>query len=144
VVMTGSVAPADAKTYRVLPFEVMQGTTRVEVGYSWADVVPLPGIPVVDGLVQTVFDLGLWDEDGVGTPEGFRGWSGSRQGKVAEGQDPVWVQADSAERGYRPGPVEPGTWHVDLGVAAVAPAGATYEVTVRCLDVPVGEPFVDR
>jgi MprA protease rhombosortase-interaction domain-containing protein len=142
VVFTGSVGPQDAKTYRTLPFEVGPGTTRVEVGYSWADVVPLPGIPVVDGLVQTVFDLGLWDQRGVGTAAGFRGWSGSRQGKVAEGQDPIWVQADTAERGYRPGPVEPGTWNVDLGIAAVAPTGATYEVTVRCLDPAVGAPFV--
>ena len=143
VVFTGSVGPQDAKTYRDLPFEVTAGTTRVEVGYSWADVLPLPSTPV-SGLVQTVFDLGLWDEGGVGAPDGFRGWSGSRQGKTAEGQDPIWVQADTAERGYRPGPVEPGTWNVDLGVAAVAPAGATYEVTVRCLAAPVGPAFVPR
>ena len=142
VVMTGTVQPADAKTYRDLPFEVLPGTTRVEVGYSWADVVPLPPVPVVSGLVQTVFDLGLWDEGGVGTPDGFRGWSGSRQGKTATGQDPIWVQADAAERGYRPDPVLPGTWNVDLGVAAVAPGGATYAVTVRCLATQVGEPFV--
>ena len=142
--MTGTVQPQDAKTYRDLPFEVLPGTTRVEVGYSWTDVVPLPPIPVVSGLVQTVFDLGLWDEGGVGTPDGFRGWSGSRQGKTATGQDPIWVQADTAERGYRPDPVQPGTWYVDLGVAAVALGGATYEVTVRCLATPVGEPFVDR
>ena len=142
VVLTGSVGPQDAKTYRDLPFEVAPGTTRVEVGYSWADVVPLPAMPVP--LVQTVLDLGLWDEGGVGTPEGFRGWSGSRQGKTAQGQPPIWVQADTAERGYRPDPVQPGTWHVDLGVAAVTPTGGTYEVTVRCLDPQVGAPFVDR
>ncbi len=140
VVMAGTVASSDAKTYRALPFEVEPGTTRVEVGYRWGDTVAMPDLPV--NLVQTVFDLGLWDEGGVGSPEGFRGWSGSRQGKVAEGQAPIWVQADAAERGYLPGPVAPGTWHVDLGIAAVAPLGATYEVTVRCLDVPVGAPFV--
>ena len=60
------------------------GTTRVEVGYRWDDVVPLPDLPV-SSLVQTVLDLGLWDEGGVGTPAGFRGWSGSRQGKTADG-----------------------------------------------------------
>ena len=144
IVMTGTVQPEDAKTYRDLPFEVIEGTTRVEVGYSWTDAIPLPSVPVVSGLVQTVFDLGLWDEDGVGTVDGFRGWSGSRQGKMATGQQPVWVQADTAERGYRPGPTLPGTWNVDLGVAAVAPGGASYEVTVRCLDMPVGPAFVDR
>ena len=52
------------------------------------------------------------------------------------------MQADTAERGYRPDPVEPGTWNVDLGIAAVAPTGATYAVTVRCLDPEVGPPFV--
>jgi hypothetical protein len=138
VVVAGTVGSGDAKTYRTVPFDVAPGTTRVEVGYRWDDEVPLPDLPV--NLVQTVLDLGLWDEGGVGTPEGFRGWSGSRQGKTALGQDPVWVQADSAERGYRPEPVRPGTWHVDLGIAAVSPLGATYEVTMRCLDPAVGPP----
>jgi hypothetical protein len=143
VVITGAVTPADAKTYRTLPVAVAPGTTRVEVRYRWDDVVPLPDTPA-DQLIQTVLDLGLWDEGGVGTPDGFRGWSGSRQGRTADGQVPVWVQADTAERGYRPGPVLPGTWHVDLGIAAVAPLGATFEVTVRCLDPVVGPPFVAR
>ena len=70
--------------------------------------MPLPDVPVVSGLVQTVFDLGLWDEGGVGTVEGFRGWSGSRQGNTGKGQAPIWVQADTAERGYRPDPVRAG------------------------------------
>jgi len=143
VAMTGSVAPADAKTYRPLPFDVQPGTTRVEVGYRWEDNVPLPGTPA-SVLVQTVLDLGLWDQRGVGTPAGFRGWSGSRQGRTAQGQRAVWVQADTAERGYRPGPVEAGTWYVDLGIASVAPQGATYAVTVRCLAGPVGAPFVSQ
>jgi hypothetical protein len=143
VVITGSVASSDAKTYRTLPFEVQPGVTRVEVGYEWADDPPPPGTPV-DLLVETVLDLGLWDEGGVGEPEGFRGWSGSRQGKVAEGQDPIWVQADTAERGYRPDPVQPGTWHVDLGIATASPQGADYTVTVRCSAPAVGAPFVGQ
>lgn len=141
VVMTGSVLSGDAKTYRDLPFDVAPGTTRVEVGYRWDDARPLPGTPA-NVLVQTVLDLGLWDEGGVGSPAGFRGWSGSRQGKTATGQPPIWVQADTAERGYRPGPVEPGIWNVDLGIAAVAPAGASYEVVVRCLSPAVGPALV--
>jgi hypothetical protein len=136
-VHTGTVGAGDAKTYRTLPFKVTGATTRVEVGYRWQDAVALPGEP----LVQTVLDLGLWDEGGVGTPAGFRGWSGSRQGRTADGQPPIWVQADSAERGYLPDPVRPGRWHVDLGIASVAPQGASYEVTVRCLATPVGPPF---
>lgn len=134
VVMTGSASSADAKTYRLLPFDVAEGTTRVEVGYSWADASPLPSTP----LTQSVVDLGLWDADGYRTPSGFRGWSGSRQGKTAEGQDPVFVQADAAERGYVPGRVEPGTWHVEAGIAAVGPAGLTYEITIACSDPATG------
>jgi len=54
------------------------------------------------------------------------------------------VQADGAERGYLPGAVQPGTWWVDLGIAAVAPAGAQWTVQVRCLDPAVGpEPQAD-
>lgn len=51
MVLAGSLAAADAKTYRTLPFEVAAGTTRVEVGYRWDDVVPLPDLPF--DLVQT-------------------------------------------------------------------------------------------
>jgi hypothetical protein len=134
-VVEGALAPDDARTYRTLPFWVAPGTTRVEVGYAWTDR---------PGGTGTVLDLGLWDEDGVGTPAGFRGWSGSRQGRIADGQAPVWVQADTAERGYRPGPVRPGVWTVDLGIASIGAAGADWRVEVRCRRVPVGRPFVSR
>jgi hypothetical protein len=110
--LTGRVSSADAKTYRMLPFSVPEGTTRIEVGYSWTDS-------------QTVLDLGLWDADG------FRGWSGSRQSTV-------WIQPDGAERGYLPGPIDAGTWFVDLGIATVGPTGSDWAVRVRCTDPPTG------
>jgi len=131
VVFAGQANEADAKTYLLLPFEVAEGTTRVEVGYDWT--------PDDD---DTTFDLGLWDEDGAGTPAGFRGWSGSRQGHLDDEHDvqgPIYVQADEAERGYRPGPVEPGTWYVDLGIARHGADGASWDVEVRCLDPEVGD-----
>ncbi|MFN8051574.1 MAG: CehA/McbA family metallohydrolase [Acidimicrobiales bacterium] len=126
VTMSGSVAPTDAKTYRVLPFVVEPGTTRVEVGYSWTPT---------DG---TTLDLGLWDNDGYRSPAGFRGWSGNREGRLDKGMQRAWVQADSAERAYIPGTIEPGRWHVELGIAEVAPAGATWHVEVRCTDAATG------
>jgi hypothetical protein len=135
VELSGEVEANEAKSYLVLPVEVVEGTTRIEVGYAWES---LPADDEDAG--ESVFDLGLWDADGYRAPDGFRGWSGSRQGKVGEGQDPVFVQADDAERGYLPGRIEPGTWHVELGVAAVAPSGAAWEVTVRCLGGETGEP----
>ena len=130
VTLTGTVTPDLAKTYRVEPFEVATGTTRVEVGYSWT---PSEG---------TTLDLGLWDADGYRSPEGFRGWGGSREGRLDQGMSRAWVQADSAERAFTPGTVEAGTWYVELGFAEVAPAGATWTVELRCTDDPVG-PEID-
>ena len=85
-----------------------------------------------------MFDLGLWDQHGYADVDGFRGWSGSRQGRVANGQTPVYVQQDVAQRGYRPGVIEAGTWYVEIGVAAVtpAPAGATWTASVTCTARP--------
>jgi hypothetical protein len=63
---------------------------------------------------------------------------------VSSGQPPAFVQQDVAERGYIPGVIQPGTWHVEIGVAAVtpSPAGATWTATVTCSAPAVGAPFV--
>ncbi|MDP8937820.1 MAG: CehA/McbA family metallohydrolase [Actinomycetota bacterium] len=134
VVIRGTALPTDAKTYLVLPFEVAAGTTRVEVDYDWR---PLPPALPENPLTQTVLDLGLWDEKGYRSADGFRGWSGSRARKI-------FVQADAAERGYRPGPVNPGVWYAELGLAAIGPTGADWTVKVRAVAAPVGEPPVAR
>lgn len=136
----GHVTSADSRTYKVLPFDVAAGTTRVEVSYGWRDDAAGPlGAPPSTPITQTVFDLGLWDADGYTTPAGFRGWSGSRQGKAHAGQPPVFVQTDAAERGYQPGPIKPGRWWADLGIASVGPTGASWWVEARCL-APVTDP----
>jgi hypothetical protein len=139
--VTSADTSSDAPRYLLQAFDVAAGTTRIEVVYDWSDDDPaLPGSP----LTQTVFDLGLWDGDGYRNAAGFRGWSGSRVGRVSAGQPPAFVQQDAAERGYVPGVIEPGTWHVEIGVAAVtpSPAGATWTATVTCSSPPVGAPFV--
>jgi hypothetical protein len=136
VAFGGAVTPEDARTYQVHPFDVAEGTTRIEVTYDWSDLTS--GIP--GGVLQTVFDLGLWDQHGYRDTAGFRGWSGSRQGRVAAGQDPVVIQQDEATRGYRPAPIEAGTWWLEIGVAAVSPTGADWSATVTCTDPPVGPP----
>ena len=106
------------------------GPERVSVAYTWADNSGPPETP----LTQTVLDLGLWDADGYRSATGFRGWSGSRQGRIHADQAPVEVTARTASRGYTAGPIEAGTWHVELGIAAVAPQGASWrvEVTLEC------------
>jgi hypothetical protein len=138
VELTGEVTEADARSYRMLPFRVAAGTGRIEVGYGWA---PLSG-PIDDPLLQTVFDLGLWDANGYREARGFRGWSGSRQGRLDLGQAPVFIEYARAERGYHPGPIEPGIWSVDLGIAAVSPGGARFHVRIEC-STGDGEPTTD-
>jgi hypothetical protein len=120
---------ADAKTYRLFPFTVGAPTGRVEVSYRWAEN---SGNPPGNPLTATTLDLGLWDEDGYRQAEGFRGWGGSRQGRIDRDQAPSFVQEDSADRGYVAGRVNPGVWTAELGIAAVAPNGADYLVRVEC------------
>ena len=141
VTYTGEVASGQARSYLVRPFTVAAGTTRVEATYDWADKQPaLPNNPIT----QTVFDLGVWDQHGYRSVDGFRGWSGSRAGRVSTGQPPVFIQQDVAQRGYRPGPIQPGQWWLELGIAAVAPSGATWTMTATCTSPAVGAPFVSH
>lgn len=126
--LTGSAARADAKTYRMLPFEVGVGTGRVEVSYRWTDKAGPPATPAT----ATTLDLGLWDERGYRSQAAFRGWGGSRQGRIDENKPPVFVEAGIADRGFTPGVVNPGTWFVELGIAAVSTQGADWLVKIEC------------
>ncbi len=126
IVLQGSVFPGDSRTYLLLPFEVRPGTSRVEVEYSVEPLKPtLPANP----LTKTVLDLAVWDEQGYRNPDGFRGWSGSRHPKV-------FLEAGRATRCYRAGPINPGVWYAELGIAAVGPTGAEWTVRVRARSVP--------
>jgi hypothetical protein len=134
----GRVRAADAKSYHLQPFAVAPGTGRIELSYGWSEAAALPGTP----LTATTLDLGLWDVRGYRNAVGFRGWSGSRQGRIDLGQDPVFVEAAQAERGYVPGPIAPGVWHAELGIAAVSPQGADWQLVVACLGAG-GTPAAD-
>ncbi|MQY09256.1 CehA/McbA family metallohydrolase [Actinomadura macrotermitis] len=87
---------------RELPVEVPPGTAALTVRLSHEG---------------GVIDLGC------GGPAGFRGWSGGAR-------DEYTVSADWATPGYLPGELEPGVWHVWLGLHRVPPDGVPYEVTV--------------
>jgi hypothetical protein len=142
VTFADTAGAANVKTYRDLALDVAGGTTRVEVTYDWVERPLAPGAtPIAGAPDESTFDLGLWDPRGLGTADGFRGWSGSRAGRVATGQEPVFVQPDVAARGYVPAPIGPGTWYVDLGIAALSPGGADWTVTVTCTDPVVGPAF---
>lgn len=119
--------PDQTKSYAYLPFEVPANSKRIEVEYSWTDRSSLPSTP----LNGTTVDLGLWDQRGL--QQGFRGWGGSRQGRLEGDTGPVFIEASNADRGFEPGPIEAGTWHVELGLAATGDAGADVSVELRCL-----------
>jgi hypothetical protein len=127
--ITGNVdvTTDDAKTYQVRPFQVAAGTTTIKITYDWGNTGPGGGTP----LTATTVDLGVWDEDGYRSAQGFRGWGGSRHKTVK-------IAADSATRTFKPGAVEPGTWWLEFGIAAVAPDGGWYSYSVTCTDPPVG------
>lgn len=127
--LTGSVSAADAKTYVLQPFTVAPGTERVEVSYQWTERA---GNPPNNPLTATTLDLGLWDENGYRSATGFRGWGGSRQGRIDRNQSPSFVQEDAADRGYQPGRVNPGVWTAELGIAAVSPNGADWLLRIEC------------
>ena len=120
--------PEERRTYAYLPFTVPAGTQRIELLYGWTSRDALPETP----LTATTVDLGLWDSRGL--DEGFRGWGGSRQGRLDGDSGPVFVQADAADRGFEPGPIRPGLWHVELGLAATGVQGADAQVQIRCLN----------
>lgn len=116
VTLKGSILPKKINSYLELPFEVARGVSKLIVTYTYSGD-------------ETVLDLGIWDADGF-NHRGFRGWSGSRQGRLPH-QPPVVIQADKASRNYNPARIEPGKWHVELGVGHID-TETNYKVTVKC------------
>ncbi|HEY0641274.1 MAG TPA: hypothetical protein VGD67_26900, partial [Pseudonocardiaceae bacterium] len=89
-----------------LPFEVPAGCAGVTVTLEY------------DAAGGAVLDLGC---EGAA---GWRGWSGGARRTFAV--TPAW-----ATPGYLPGELEPGQWHVVLGLHRVPAAGVPYEVRVE-------------
>ncbi|MFZ4519017.1 MAG: CehA/McbA family metallohydrolase [Microthrixaceae bacterium] len=118
--LRGTATPEREKSYELVPFRVPPGTARIEVGYTWT--------PTDAGVV----DLGVWDQHGTSGPAAFRTWAGSRQGRIDKGTAPLVIAPDRNERTVVARPVEPGVWHVELGLAAVA-APLEWRVDLRCV-----------
>ena len=119
-VLRGSVTPDREKGYELVPFRVPPGTARIEVGYEWT--------PTDAGVV----DLGVWDQHGTSGPSAFRSWAGSRQGRIDSGTAPLVIAPDRNERTVVARAVEPGVWHVELGLAAVE-APLEWRLEIRCV-----------
>lgn len=124
VTLKGDIGPKQINKYVELPFKVAKGVSKLIVTYGYPEG-------------NTVLDLGIWDADGFGY-KGFRGWSGSRQGRLPD-QPPVVIQANKASRNYNPAPIEPGKWHIELGVGHID-TKTSYKVTIKCGKVPLRKP----
>lgn len=96
--------------YRLLPVEVPPGTDAIAVRLD-------------HDRSSGVLDLGCFG------PSGFRGWSGGAR-------EHFTIGAQYATPGYLPGPVEPGVWHVCLGLHRVPRDGAPFEVRVDAVPAP--------
>ena len=129
-VIEGEFDTSLERGYVMLPFDVPAGTTAVRVRYCHDQ----PEAPT-NAQIKHVLDLGLWQaRSSPATPWAepeFRGWGGSshpdvtvsRNGFSSEAEyqaSPRLHRQGHTTRGFRPGPIVPGEWAVELGVAAVA------------------------
>ena len=128
-VITGAFGSAQEGDYVMLPFDVPDATTAIRVKYCH-DQPQLAQIPGTSTVNKHTVDMGVYGArsgaDDIWDGDEFRGWGGSSRKDVTispEGSidpEPAPV-APSTETtiGYRPGPIEPGRWAVELGVAAI-------------------------
>jgi hypothetical protein len=129
-VVTGEFGAELRKSYVFVPFEVPAGTTAVRVKYCYDQ-------PDAGATERHTIDLGLYEPREVASrPWGideFRGWGGSSHpdvtvspegfGPRAESEDSPPYVPGKTTRAFRPGPITPGQWAVELGVAAVIAEG---------------------
>ncbi|WP_297109478.1 CehA/McbA family metallohydrolase [uncultured Devosia sp.] len=113
--ITAHVTRADqaANPYYYIPFEVPEGTTRIDVTFSY---------PKAE---DCIIDLGAFDprDTGYPTADGFRGWSGGAR-------DRFFIATDDATPGYIHGEIHPGTWNVILGLYKVPEQGAMIRADI--------------
>jgi hypothetical protein len=127
-VITGEFGTSLSKSFVMVPFEVPRGTTAIRVKYCFDRPEA--------GTSSHTLDLGLYGprhgHSRLWGPDEFRGWGGSSHRDVtvsAEGfsteaeytADPRVEPPGKTTRAFLPGRIDPGTWAVELGVAAVIP-----------------------
>lgn len=104
----GTWQPKDRsqQLYRSFPFEVPRGTAEIRINLIYTKAA------------GQALDLGLFD------PDGFRGWSGSARANIV-------VRDGSSTPGYVTGPIQAGTWQVELGLHRIPPGGLPYRLEVH-------------
>ncbi len=125
IILSGHFDPADRARdeFPLWPFTVPSGVRRLHVAYEFSDPLSADKAGYEEG---NIVDIGLFDPRGAEflRGRGFRGWSGTARHQVTIGPT-------EATPGYLPGPIQPGTWHVLLGLYQLAPQGCDVRVTIR-------------
>ena len=131
-VVTGSFTSDQTGSFVMLPFRVPRGTTAIRGWYCY-DQPEAPSSQLPAFAVRHTLDFGYYAPRPAGerlwSMREYRGWSGSgffdditvSSVGFAEDPDPSEKPVGATSRGYRPGPIRPGKWAVELGVAAVVP-----------------------
>lgn len=127
-VISGEFDQSRQGSYVLVPFRVPKGTTQVRVKYCYDQP------PAATGAARNTLDLGLYTPlrkgDRFAGVREFRGWGGSSHPDVALSEqgfssearyraDPKGYVPGRTTRGFRPGPIRPGRWSAELGVAGV-------------------------
>lgn len=119
VVITGTVGKDLEGSFVLEPFgiRVEDGVNEISIAAAQSASFTPPQVP--GASVRNTLDFGT---RGPG-PDAFRGWN----------EPTATFSAAAATRSYRRGPIEPGEWFIEIGVAAIV-AGTTssYTVTVTC------------
>jgi len=139
----GDIAASRTGGYLQIPFEVPDGTTAIQVRYSYDQPDGSCG-----GSPNTL-DMGVYGPKADGSSPAFeqtdrRGWSGSAVKNLAIAENGFTDETEylagkkafvdgHTTRAYEPGPIPAGTWAVELGIAFIDPAdsdGIHYHVQV--------------
>jgi len=121
LVLHGDIDGRDNHTYREVPFDVPAGVNRITVQFDY------------NGREErTTIDLGLEDPDGFHGQQGLRGWTGGSKKLFTVG-------AVDATPSFSPGPIQPGRWHLLLGVPNIR-AASTAAFTAKIWFGHPGDP----
>lgn len=119
LIIEGRAKSEDARSYRLIPFNVPDNTGRITVRYAFGEELE-DTLNAGGGII----DIGIFDPRGAEfMGAGFRGWSGSARREFT-------ISTDEATPGYMPGPIEAGTWQICLGLYEIDPNGCAYHVEI--------------
>ncbi len=128
LVLHGTLDGKDNRTYRMAPFTVPAGATRITVQFSYTG----------HDDEHTAIDLGLLGPHGFHGQDGFRGWSGGAKQLFT-------ISATDATPSYLPGRIDPGAWTLLLGVPNIrhdSHSRYTAKIWFGHADDPAWEPAV--